>query len=362
MATHDYDIANAAGATVRLDLNSVLSAIVTWNSNGTSPATTFARMRWIDTTTNTVKRRNSANSAWVLESTQDETRVLARSSNTILDISDIGKQIYATGTFTQTFDAAATLGDGWGLFYRNEGTGFITLDPNGAEQIDGAATLLLNPGEGCYISCNGSALKTCGLNRAWRTGDAKLTFQTSAEAGWIMANDGSIGSAASGATTRANADTLSLYTLLWNNVTNTWAPVSGGRGASASADFSANKTLTIPRVLGRAIAISGSGASLSARALGEFLGAETHTLSASESGLPAHLHAAGTLAGTVTNVGMNATGGALTHHVTDSAADEAATAASVTISGSTGTVSAAAASSAHPNMQPSSFWNATIKL
>lgn len=37
-----------------------------------------------------------------------------------------------------------------------------------------------------------------------------------------------------------------LYAYLWNNVSNTYAPVSTGRGVSAVADFNANKTITIP--------------------------------------------------------------------------------------------------------------------
>lgn len=162
MSTHDYDIANAAGATVRSDINNALAAIVTWNSNATAPATTFARMRWVDTTSGTIKRRNAANSAWLIESTDDETRVVARPSNTILDESDIGKTIVATGSFTQTFTAAATLGDGWYIHYRNDGVGTITLDPNGAETIDGSTTIAVSPGSSLTIVCDGANFKTIG--------------------------------------------------------------------------------------------------------------------------------------------------------------------------------------------------------
>jgi hypothetical protein len=86
----------------------------------------------------------------------------ARSSNTILGAADNNTAIKATGTFTQTFTAAATLGDGWHVFYRNDGTGIVTLDPNGAELIDGVATLNLYPGEGCMVVCDGAAFKTYG--------------------------------------------------------------------------------------------------------------------------------------------------------------------------------------------------------
>jgi hypothetical protein len=65
MAQHDYVIANGTGAAVRSDLNNGLSAIVTQNSGATEPATTYAFMRWADTTAGVMKMRNSANNAWI---------------------------------------------------------------------------------------------------------------------------------------------------------------------------------------------------------------------------------------------------------------------------------------------------------
>jgi len=63
-----------------------------------------------------------------------------------------------------------------------------------------------------------------------------------APAGWVWAINGTIGNAASGATIRANADCANLFAHLWT-LDDTEAPVSGGRGASAAADFAANKTI-----------------------------------------------------------------------------------------------------------------------
>lgn len=65
MAQHDYVIANGTGAAVRSDLNNALAAIVSQNSGATAPATTYAYQFWADTTTNLLKLRNSANSAWI---------------------------------------------------------------------------------------------------------------------------------------------------------------------------------------------------------------------------------------------------------------------------------------------------------
>jgi len=92
------------------------------------------------------------------------------------------------------------------------------------------------------------------VDAVWVTGDVKVTLQATAPAGWIVLNDGTIGSAASGATTRAHADTSNLYALIWGNCPDQWCPVTGGRGANAAADFAANKSVQIPRAVGRVIA------------------------------------------------------------------------------------------------------------
>jgi len=65
MATHDYVIANQSGAAFRTDLNNALAAIVSNNSNSSSPATTYAYQWWADTSAGVLKIRNSSNNAWV---------------------------------------------------------------------------------------------------------------------------------------------------------------------------------------------------------------------------------------------------------------------------------------------------------
>lgn len=47
-----------------IDLQSMANAIVTLNSGATAPTTTYAYMLWYDTSSNTIKQRNSSNSAW----------------------------------------------------------------------------------------------------------------------------------------------------------------------------------------------------------------------------------------------------------------------------------------------------------
>ena len=69
--------------------------------------------------------------------------------------------------------------------------------------------------------------------------------------GWIKENGGTIGSVASGATNRANADTAALFTLLWDTFDQTMLPIQNSagavttRGASAAADFAAAKRMPL---------------------------------------------------------------------------------------------------------------------
>lgn len=183
-----------------------------------------------------------------------------------------------------------------------------------------------------------TAQAIAALAAAWSTGDVKLTLKTTADSGWVMCDDGTIGNAASGGTTRANADTEDLFTLLWTNVSDTYAAVSGGRGASAAADYAANKTIALTKMLGRALAIAGSGASLTTRALGFTTGTETQTLT--EANLASHDHSVG-----ISSVGAYQAG--------------ANGAMQQTSSLNTGN---AGSGTAHNNMQPSTFLNAMVKL
>jgi hypothetical protein len=159
----DQSIANQAGAAFRADLNNELQALVTKSSGTSAPSPTWIHQWWADTTSNTLKKRNAANSGWIVICTLDETFVLSRASNTILGLSDIGKAIRATAGYTQTFAAVATLTDKWCVAYRIESGATIIFDPNAAENIDGAATkTIAGPASG-FIYCDGNALYTVGF-------------------------------------------------------------------------------------------------------------------------------------------------------------------------------------------------------
>lgn len=157
------------------------------------------------------------------------------------------------------------------------------------------AGLSLNKSDNTQL---GKALRALVPIYSGYTGDVRATFRNTADAGWLMMDDRTIGRTGSGATNRANDDTQALYTLLWTNVSNTYAPVAGGRGVSALADFTAGKVMTLPKALGRALACAGAGSGLTTRTLGQVLGSEAHVLSTSE--IPSHNHS-----GTATNAGAH---------------------------------------------------------
>ena len=68
---------------------------------------------------------------------------------------DRGKTINCTATLTLALTAAATLGSGWICFVKANG-GDVTIDPNGAETVDGASTYVIYDGQDAEIICDGT--------------------------------------------------------------------------------------------------------------------------------------------------------------------------------------------------------------
>jgi len=64
--------------------------------------------------------------------------------------------ILVTASATLSLLAAATAGEGFLFTVRNDHTSAITIDPNAAETIDGAATLSIGAGQSMNIVCDGT--------------------------------------------------------------------------------------------------------------------------------------------------------------------------------------------------------------
>lgn len=162
------------------------------------------------------------------------------------------------------------------------------------------------------------------------TGDVKARYGTGVLTGFVRLNGRSIGSATSGASERANADTQALFEYLWGADAN--LAVAGGRGASANADWVANKQIALPDMRGRgltALADMGNSAAstltsttcATPTALGTACGAQTQTIALGNlpsvnftvSGITlanSGLNIAGTSFTNACQDGVNCTGGA----------------------------------------------------
>jgi microcystin-dependent protein len=161
-------------------------------------------------------------------------------------------------------------------------------DKNGVVQLVADNVQVIGPSSG---GGGGSAIDPTTIAQ---TGDLKPRYGVGAHTGWVRCNALTIGSAISGATERANADCQALFQYLWAIDPN--LAVSSGRGATALADWNANKTLTLPDGRDRTFAGMGDMGNIAAGRLTAFtstvLGAAggegSHLLATTE--LPAHGH------------------------------------------------------------------------
>ena len=85
--------------------------------------------------------------------------VLSISGTTTLALADMGNAVLFTGSSAATLNlpAIATVPLGAGWMVRNAGTAALTIDPNSAETINGAATLVLQAGQAAFIFDAGAA-------------------------------------------------------------------------------------------------------------------------------------------------------------------------------------------------------------
>lgn len=170
--------------------------------------------------------------------------------------------------------------------------GDILGDSNTGFTISSTANIYINgllitnpPGEGYVALANSTELSWISPEElaAIPTGVIRPMIDSSIPDGWVLLDDGTIGSASSGASNRANADCEDLFLHIWNNISNTNAPVTGGRGASAAADWAANKKIQLGWFAGRGLKVMGGSGTIGAKN-----GAETTTMA--ENQLPDHHH------------------------------------------------------------------------
>jgi hypothetical protein len=81
--------------------------------------------------------------------------------------------VWNSGAGTFVLPAIATLSTGWYIAFRNNGTGSLTISPQGATTINNVSSIVANPGDSGYIvyDANSSSFITVGL-----TAPANITF------------------------------------------------------------------------------------------------------------------------------------------------------------------------------------------
>jgi hypothetical protein len=97
MSQHDFDIANQTASASRADLNLGLKALASQSSGSTTPATTYANMKWYDTDTNILKQRSEADDAWIDLGTFNQG---ANTFSANVDLPTLDSSVWETGTST----------------------------------------------------------------------------------------------------------------------------------------------------------------------------------------------------------------------------------------------------------------------
>jgi hypothetical protein len=183
----------------------------------------------------------------------------------------------------------------------------VTLNINGI-----GAKNVLRPGGGSmavgdipasgivFVGYNGSNFEHLNSKHAstsdtvstsrYSTGDVVQSISTTAPTGTVAMDGTTIGDGSSGATSRANSDTLALFTMLWNGASNALLPIQDGtgaastRGASAAVDFAAHKRMPVPTLIdGQAILAAVTSGTMTA-SLGALM-AHAHSITD-----PGHTH------------------------------------------------------------------------
>jgi len=222
---------------------------------------------------------------------------------------------------------------------------------------------------------------TLGLLVPIPTGVMLPYLGTSSPTGWVRANGRTIGNASSSATERANADTETLFSFLWNNFADAQCAVSSGRGVSAAADYAANKTIALPSMRGRAPFGLDDMGNTAAGVLGTVITNQTtngatggsETVALTQAQLPAHTHtlSATTSAGgghshTINTSNGLAFGGGGIGNSSNNTNGPANSGAVVAVADHThtvsGTTSSVGSGTAHSNMPPAFLTTFIIKL
>jgi hypothetical protein len=162
------------------------------------------------------------------------------------------------------------------LFFADGYVKFRLSNAAGVTQIEADFVLVLGPTAGA------GAAPSVDATTIMQVGYLAMYYGTGVRTGFVRANGRTIGSASSGASEYANAAAQTLFEYLWTEDAN--LTVSTGRGASAAADWAANKNIALPDWRGRALAaLDDMGNTAAGRLTSTYFGTAATVLGAASS-------------------------------------------------------------------------------
>ena len=164
-------------------------------------------------------------------------------------LGDNGNVIRYTGAggVNLSLTAAASLGNGWNVTLRNDSAGTITIDPSGAETINGVATLPVTANQTVQIFCNGALFFTLGSATA--SGAITLTGEVTGTGTGTVATTISAGA----------VDLTNLDSVLSNTAFNAFIGMSVEEISATAASDGVNVTLTFQKTGGGDVTLIFSG-------------------------------------------------------------------------------------------------------
>ena len=169
------------------------------------------------------------------------------SSTTLSASSRAQMFVWSTGAGTITLPSSGTAGNNWFAIIKNNGTGIVTITPQGADTIDGNATQQLQLTESLVVVCNGSGFNTFAYGRSNAFAYTQLAItvtggtyvlSSAQAANTIQTYSGALGSNQ----IIQVPSTVQLYAIT-NNTTNTYTLTVKTSGSGGTLSISQNQTV-----------------------------------------------------------------------------------------------------------------------
>lgn len=99
-------------------------------------------------------------------------------------------KVWSLGTGSATLPAASSLGNNWFCFFKNNGTGTLTISTTGINTLDLGASKAFQPNESCIIVCDGSDFVSVGYGVSTKFLFSSITKEVITGAYTLSANEG----------------------------------------------------------------------------------------------------------------------------------------------------------------------------